>query len=380
MSSPWIKGRSRRDGTLIISGVLLPSIYSFLVFTPHNAFILSAATAWGPHAVPDLEGWVQKLAATSSYDEHKWCELSRGKWEAKRHGIGDVSEMSPALPKERTKSSILKSGKNNKRKRVSKPEDPQDKKTPARRLQKRIAHVDENSAHDSPNDEENDGEESALVPRTRKPIETAKPSELETSSHGVETPKKDSGNAPVFPKLAANKKVVTAQLTSVETQLRGIKAKGLAQGRKIEEVEEELARARVEAAQAKAEVEKTKATTDKAIAMYLRDAAVVQAEFRVAFDREKLSNDLAKCQAQRETLEEIHARGFNLTEEIAEAKAQETDARFLVSSDDEVVVSSTEGREGEEGSSEEEGVPEDRLVSIFLFCPRAPCGRCKYIL
>ncbi|XP_019236594.1 PREDICTED: uncharacterized protein LOC109216841 [Nicotiana attenuata] len=108
--------------------------------------------------------------------------------------------------------------------------------------------------------------------------------------------------------------------------------------RKIEELEAEFARARAKAAQAKAEVEKTKSTADKSIAMYLRDVVAVQAELRETSDREKWSNDLAKYQARRETLEEIHARGFDLTEEIAEAKAQETDATFLVSSDDEDVL------------------------------------------
>nr|XP_016468121.1 PREDICTED: ATP synthase subunit b-like [Nicotiana tabacum] len=114
-------------------------------------------------------------------------------------------------------------------------------------------------------------------------------------------------------------------------QLRG----EVDQAKKIEELEADLAKAGAEAAQAKAEVEKMKVTADKTIAVYLRDAEVVQAELREASDREKYSNDLSKCQSQRETLEEIHARGYDLTEEIAQARAMETDARFLVSSDDE---------------------------------------------
>ncbi|XP_070025373.1 uncharacterized protein [Nicotiana sylvestris] len=95
--------------------------------------------------------------------------------------------------------------------------------------------------------------------------------------------------------LAANKEVVTSQLALDETQLRGIEAKGLAQARKIEELEVELARARVEA-------------------------------------------------------------------EIAEAKVRETDARFLVSSDDEDVASGSGDEEGEEDAAEGEETPEDRAV------------------
>ncbi|XP_070003758.1 uncharacterized protein [Nicotiana sylvestris] len=162
--------------------------------------------------------------------------------------------------------------------------------------------------------------------------------------------------------LAANKEAVIVQLTSAETQLRGIKEKGLAQSKKIEELEVELSRDRAEAAQTKAEVEKTKATTDKTIFVYLRDATAVQAELREASDRGKWSNNLAKCQARRETLEEIDARGFDLTEEIAEAKAQGTDARFLVSSDEEDAMSGSEGGEGEEGVPEEEESLEDRAA------------------
>ncbi|XP_019233921.1 PREDICTED: uncharacterized protein LOC109214462 isoform X1 [Nicotiana attenuata] len=75
---------------------------------------------WNPDLV-DLEDWVRKLVATSSYDERRWRDLARGKWEAKHHGIGDISEMRPVPPGEDTESPIPKSGKDNKRKRVSSP-------------------------------------------------------------------------------------------------------------------------------------------------------------------------------------------------------------------------------------------------------------------
>ncbi|XP_070015712.1 uncharacterized protein [Nicotiana sylvestris] len=161
--------------------------------------------------------------------------------------------------------------------------------------------------------------------------------------------------------LATDKKAITAQHTSTESQLQGLKEKVLAQARKIEELEAELARSRDEVVHAKATTEKMKVAADKSIIVYLRDVAAVQAELREASDREKWSNDLAKCQARRETLEEIHARGFNLVEEIAEAKARENDARFHVSSDDEDAVSGSRDGEGEEGASEEGGLSKDKL-------------------
>ncbi|XP_070028743.1 uncharacterized protein [Nicotiana sylvestris] len=116
--------------------------------------------------------------------------------------------------------------------------------------------------------------------------------------------------------LTADKETIAAQLASAEAQLRGFEAKGLAQARKIEGLEAELAKPWAEAAQAMAEVvyakakaEKTKATTDKSIAIYSREAATIQAELREASDWGRQSNELSKCQARRETLEEIHARG-----------------------------------------------------------------------
>ncbi|OIS98517.1 cytochrome p450 82a3 [Nicotiana attenuata] len=66
-------------------------------------------------------------------------------------------------------------------------------------------------------------------------------------------------------RLAADKEAALSQQASAETQLRGIKVKNLAQAKKIEELEANLAKAGVEVAEAKAEVKKTKATTDKTI-------------------------------------------------------------------------------------------------------------------
>ncbi|XP_019259880.1 PREDICTED: ankyrin repeat domain-containing protein 24-like [Nicotiana attenuata] len=380
--------------------------------------------------------------------------------------------------------------KENKRKRVSKPEDPQDKKTSTRRLRKGFAQTGTDSAHDSLDGEENDNEESALVTRTRNPVEVAEPSELENRPPGEDARREETGKAPMSPeveivppssaaisegvnvdsphandnapseelgaatigsykvlselrqceveikrvlgeekalrllcsrteeelkdlrtalakaqkseseldeqvtliltkfgtlgpsseantlisqmqqklnmigqlrckvdrvradchqwkenmdRLVAEKEAVKAQLASAEAQLRGIEAKGLAQAREIKELEAELAKARTkaahakaEAAQTKAEAEKTNVAADKLISIY--------------------------CQARRETLEEIHDRGFNLAEEIAEAQARETDARFLISSDEEDMVSGCGDEESEEAAPEGEYNPKDKAT------------------
>nr|XP_016461755.1 PREDICTED: uveal autoantigen with coiled-coil domains and ankyrin repeats-like [Nicotiana tabacum] len=109
--------------------------------------------------------------------------------------------MRSAPPGGDTKSSVPKSGKDNKKKMASKPENPQDKKTPTLRLRKKLIHVDLDSTHLFLDDEENESEELALVTRTRKRIEVTKSSKPETLPRGEETPKKDSSKAPESPEI-----------------------------------------------------------------------------------------------------------------------------------------------------------------------------------
>ncbi|XP_019266905.1 PREDICTED: spindle assembly abnormal protein 6-like [Nicotiana attenuata] len=146
-------------------------------------------------------------------------------------------------------------------------------------------------------------------------------------------------------RLAAEKEATLAKLSSAEVELWGVKEKSSAQAKRIEELEAELA-------EAKAEVEKTKITAEKSIAVYLADAEAAQTQLREASNRERRSNDLAKCQSRRETLEEIHARGYDLSKEIAQAKALEADARLLISSDD------GDDDEGSQGGSDNDEGPE----------------------
>ncbi|XP_070057244.1 autophagy-related protein 23-like [Nicotiana tomentosiformis] len=138
-----------------------------------------------------------------------------------------------------------------------------------------------------------------------------------------------------------------------QVQLRGVKQKSLAQAKRIEELETGLAKA-------KAEIEKTKVTADKSIAMYRAGAEATQMQLRDASNREQWIIDSAKCQSRRETLEEIHTRGFDLSEEIARAKVLEAEARQLASFDDE-----DDDEEGSRGGSDEgpegEVAPEEEV-------------------
>ncbi|XP_070019777.1 uncharacterized protein [Nicotiana sylvestris] len=123
--------------------------------------------------------------------------------------------------------------------------------------------------------------------------------------------------------LAVEKEAALVRLSSTEVQLRSTKEKRSAHAKRIEEFKAKLAEAKVE-------VEKAKALADKSIVVYLVDAEATQTQLREVLDRARWSNDLAKCQFQRETLEEIHARGFDLSKEIAQAKVLEADVRLLV--------------------------------------------------
>ncbi|XP_070008302.1 golgin IMH1-like [Nicotiana sylvestris] len=121
-------------------------------------------------------------------------------------------------------------------------------------------------------------------------------------------------------RLAAEKEIALAKLALTETQLRGVKVKYLAQAKKIDELAAKLATIGAEVVDARAEVEKTKATTNKTVVVYLKDAEATHMELREASNWEKWINDFAKCRSRREIFEEIHARGFDLSEEIAKKK------------------------------------------------------------
>ncbi|XP_070022809.1 uncharacterized protein [Nicotiana sylvestris] len=164
--------------------------------------------------------------------------------------------------------------------------------------------------------------------------------------------------------LATEKEATLAKLSSAEVQLRSIKEKSSAQAKRIEELEARLA-------EAKAEVEKTKIATGKSIVVYLDNAEADQIQLREASDRERRRNDLVKCQSRRETLEEIHAQGFNLSKKIAQAKALEADARFLVSFDDDDDNKGSQGGsdndEGPKGEAAPRKKPATGIVRILFF-------------
>ncbi|XP_070037112.1 uncharacterized protein [Nicotiana tomentosiformis] len=100
-------------------------------------------------------------------------------------------------------------------------------------------------------------------------------------------------------RLAAEKETILAKLLSADVRLRSVKQKGLAQAKRIDELETQLV-------EAKTEVESSKGMADKSIALYRADVEAAQMEAREAADtadtRAHWVAELAKCRSCRETL------------------------------------------------------------------------------
>ncbi|XP_070035106.1 uncharacterized protein [Nicotiana tomentosiformis] len=124
-------------------------------------------------------------------------------------------------------------------------------------------------------------------------------------------------------RLASEKDAVRAQLSSVERQLQSVKAEVL-----------------VASYRADAEAANTWAKE-------ILDAAEVRLS-RIA--------DHARRQSRRETLEEVHARVFDLTADIDSAKVLEDEAGALLSDDEDSASGSESG--GDEDEAPEDAAPE----------------------
>ncbi|XP_070032391.1 uncharacterized protein [Nicotiana tomentosiformis] len=121
-------------------------------------------------------------------------------------------------------------------------------------------------------------------------------------------------------RFAAKKETALSQLSSAKIQLRGMREKSSIQEKKIRELEARLAS---ELAKAKYEAEKDKAEADAIVVVYRADAEAAQVQAREASEttqtRAYWIAELAKCQSRRETLDEIHAQGFDFTDKIIKA-------------------------------------------------------------
>ncbi|XP_070040619.1 acetyl-coenzyme A carboxylase carboxyl transferase subunit alpha, chloroplastic-like [Nicotiana tomentosiformis] len=168
-------------------------------------------------------------------------------------------------------------------------------------------------------------------------------------------------------RFATEKETALSKLSWVESQLRGMKEKGTTQAKRIEELETRLAS---ELAKAKSEAEKAKVEAEAIVAVYRADAEVAQVQARKAVETAQTQEywiaELSQCQSRRKTFEEIHARGFDLTEEIIKAKELEVDVGALASDDDDDDDESKSGSErGEELDGEE--LPPEKIRNLRVF-------------
>ncbi|XP_070032246.1 KNR4/SMI1 homolog [Nicotiana tomentosiformis] len=162
--------------------------------------------------------------------------------------------------------------------------------------------------------------------------------------------------------FAAEKETALSQLSSAESQLRGMKEKSSIQAKKIEELEARLAS---DLAKAKYEAKKAKAEEEVIVVVYRADAEAAQLQAReaaeIARTRAYWIVELAKCQSQRETLEEIHARGFYISNKITKARDHKANAGALASSNDDDDAESKSGFEsGEDLDGEETALGENQ--------------------
>ncbi|XP_070045747.1 uncharacterized protein [Nicotiana tomentosiformis] len=161
-------------------------------------------------------------------------------------------------------------------------------------------------------------------------------------------------------RLALEKEIAQKQLTSVEVQLRVEKEKADARSRQNEDLQAQLSSTIAkqnslsnELKIARSESEITRADTEEMVAQYRHDIKAAEARLKVTVEH-------VKRLSRRETLEEIYARGFDLSAEIEEAKMLEVEAKKLAEPEGEEGYEGSEDGEDPDDSGDEAGSGEDQ--------------------
>lgn len=121
-------------------------------------------------------------------------------------------------------------------------------------------------------------------------------------------------------KAQADAQVVTkedilAKGSALEVQLWNAHANNSVRANMITRLESELLKVEAELADARAKSIMNRTKADK-MAVYLKGVVDARAELRRSLNYESRSKEYARCKSRRETLEEIHARRFDLLEEV----------------------------------------------------------------
>ncbi|XP_070025439.1 COP1-interactive protein 1-like [Nicotiana sylvestris] len=123
--------------------------------------------------------------------------------------------------------------------------------------------------------------------------------------------------------------------TSVlEVQIQAAHMNDSTQAKMITRLSFELSMAKTEVENVQAEVVMNNTMAEQKMSAHSRSVAAIKDELKKALDRANNKRECERCRSHRETPEEIHARGFDLSKEIGQAKGEECDAKFLISDDE----------------------------------------------
>ncbi|XP_070013529.1 uncharacterized protein [Nicotiana sylvestris] len=280
-------------------------------------------------------------------------------------GLRENAVMRPPSGEKEVSPPTPKSVKDKKRKRVLTSEDPKPKKSKVRKPKKETtvlpAEVVQRLREEEEEENEDDGSE--LVARVKRNTEAPKASEsvrvgkIQHRTEGV---------------------LETKDASCRDEQLAGMSEGADSEALRNEENAPSDSLGKIEigdslpllsfsegsgyegSSAAKSKAETVKADAEAIVAVYQSDAEAAQDRENddAAHARSYWVAEHAKCKSQRQTLEEIHACGFNIDVEIENAKELETEAKALLSSDDDD-SGSVSGFESGGDPDDEDATPEE---------------------
>ncbi|XP_070022924.1 uncharacterized protein [Nicotiana sylvestris] len=129
----------------------------------------------------------------------------------------------------------------------------------------------------------------------------------------------------------AAKESALAMVSTLEAQIQIVRTNDSARANMIARLSSKLSKAKTEVVNVRAEVMISNTRAGQKVAAYSKSVIVAKAELKRALDRASSSKEYVRCRSRREVLEDIHARGFDLSVEIEQAKGEEYDDKFLLS-------------------------------------------------
>nr|XP_016439667.1 PREDICTED: uncharacterized protein LOC107765523 [Nicotiana tabacum] len=130
---------------------------------------------------------------------------------------------------------------------------------------------------------------------------------------------------------ASVEKGALAKASALEVQLCLARDNSLVRTDMITKLESELLKIKDEVVESRAKAVMSRTKADQKVTVYLKDVADAPAKLRRTCERKGRSKEYAQHKSRRETFEKIHARGFDLLEEVKRARANERGPKSLLS-------------------------------------------------